>query len=52
MDEEIELLEDVEEGEQSLLERRRTAAEHRARKNLDRDLPDVDDEGELVEDDD
>lgn len=52
MDEEIELLDDVEEGEHSLLARRRTAAEHRGRRNLDRDLPEIDDDGEPVEADD
>lgn len=50
-DADLDLVDDHQEGA-TLLDRRRTAAEHRVRRNLDRDLPELDDDGEPVEVDD
>ncbi|MGH2976481.1 MAG: hypothetical protein ACRDLL_16700 [Solirubrobacterales bacterium] len=45
---EVEDLEDVVDSASTAALRRRSAAEHRGRKNLDRDLPEFDEDG-LVE---
>lgn len=48
----VEELEDAVDHESAAALRRRTAGEHRGRKNLDRDMPEIDEDGVLVEDED